>query len=236
MKKIVLLLVAAMVAGLVTGCGSSSFQPDQTGISIQTNGSIVSVIKESLDKSYYDQTELENMIHETVDAYNESAGGDWVEVKQYTVENGMATLEMTYDSVTDYRNLNQMKLYTGDLTGTQNTEYQLEGTFFEVDGGKLTGQTTDAATILSGENYNVVVLEEEILVEVPGDIVFISDDVQLMGEREAKAGESTQAAETEQQETNASGIPVISPEGTAETDTTETQQQESGNLFYIIYE
>ncbi len=235
MKKIILLLLAAMVAGLVTGCGTGNFQPDQTGISVLKDGSIISVVKENLDKSYYDQTELETMIYEAVAAYDESTGGDWIEVDEYEVENGAATLKMTYDTAADYRDFNQMKLYTGDLAGTQNTEYQLQGTFFEVDGGALTGQSADASAILSGQNYNVVALEEEILVKVPGDIVFVSSNVELLGKREAKTGESAPETQQVQQETNASGIPVISPETSSTAEMVEEAQQDSSGLFYIIY-
>lgn len=233
MKKIKLLLVAAAVAGLVTGCGRSSFEPDQTGISVNKNGSIVSVIKESLDKNYYNQTELETMIHDTVDLYNTNTGEERVEIDEYQVENGVATLKMTYDSGQDYRDLNQVRFFQGDLAGIQGTEYQVQGTFFEIDNGTVTGKTVDASGVLSGSNHNIIVLEEEILVQVPGDILYVSSNVEVIGDKEAKAGgEFTQTTE-DQIETDVSGIPVINPE---EVEETESQIQGSHELFYIIYE
>lgn len=235
MKKIKLLLVAAIVAGLITGC--SSFKPDQTGILVKKNGSIVSVIKESLDRDYYDQTELKAMIDETVDLYNASVGTKQVTVDQYEVENGQATLKMSYDSAADYQSMNQVEFYQGDLASAYGTEYGLEGTFFKVEKGKKTEQPLDKETVLATKNYNVVVLEEELLVEVPGDIVFVSNDVEVLGKKQAKTGEGTiQATNEVQTEASISDIPVINPEGTESTEAqTEAPAEESSHLYYIIY-
>lgn len=241
MKKMKLLLVAAAVAGLVTGC--SSFKPDQTGILVKKNGSIESVIKESLDKAYYDQSELETMINETVDSYNTGIGENRVTVEKYEVANSEATLEISYDSGSDYQALNQVKFYQGDLAGTQGTEYQLQGTFLQVEKGTATGETLDAAGVLATSNYSVVVLEEAMLVEVPGDIVFVSSNMEVLGKRQAIGGKSgstgtvnteTQAEGTtaEQTQTDASGIPIIHPEG---SEPESVQESTSSELFYIIY-
>ncbi|MCI7813154.1 MAG: hypothetical protein SO016_13820 [Lachnospiraceae bacterium] len=230
MKKIKLLLVAAMVAGLVTGC--SKFKPDQTGISVKKNGSIVSVIKESLDRSYYDPEELERMIDETVDSYNASAGAKYVKVDQYEVENGQATLQISYDSAADYQKMNQVEFYLGDLASAYGTEYGLEGSFFKVEKGERTDEALGKEAVLATKNYNVIVLEEELLVEVPGDIVFVSSNVEMLGKRQVITGQEAPQTTAEVQ-VNDSGIPVINPEV---MEGSPMEEQEDGtHLFYIIY-
>ena len=202
MKGKRLLLIAAVTAGLATGC--SKFKPDETGILVEKNGRIKSVIKESLDKSYYDETELKNMIDDTVNSYNTEMGTEQVEIEKYKVKDGEATLEISYDSFSD----------------------------FQVSNGKVTQDAVDASTVMAAGNYNVVVLEEEILVQVPGNIVFISSNIELLGKNKARAqGKESVQAEAQQAQTGEAGIPVLHPE-----ETEDTPVKESSDLFYIIYE
>ena len=230
MKGKRLLLIAAVTAGLATGC--SKFKPDETGILVEKNGRIKSVIKESLDKSYYDETELKNMIDDTVNSYNTEMGTKQVEIEKYKVKDGEATLEISYDSFSDYQEMNQVKFYQGDLAGVQGTKYELQGTFFQVSNGKVTQDAVDASTVMAAGNYNVVVLEEEILVQVPGNIVFISSNIELLGKNKARAqGKESVQTEAQQAQTGEAGIPVLHPE-----ETEDTPVKESSDLFYIIYE
>ena len=230
MKGKRLLLIAAVAAGLTTGCGR--FKPDQTGILVEKNGRIKSVIKENLDKSYYDETELKSMIEETVNNYNAEMGTEQVEIEKYQVKDGEATLEMLYDSFSDYQGLNQVKFYQGDLAGAQGTNYELQGTFFQVSKGKVTQDAVDASTVMAAGNYNMVALEEEMLVQVPGDIVFIISNMELLEKNTAIAkGKESGQTETEQAQTGEAGIPVLHPE-----ETEDTPVEESSDLFYIIYE
>jgi len=229
MKGKRLLLIAVVTAGLATGC--SKFKPDETGILVEKNGTIKSVIKESLDKSYYDETELKSMIDDTVNSYNTKMGTEQVEIEKYQVKDREATLEILYDSFDDYQEMNRVKFYQGDLSGVQGTIYELQGTFFQVSKGKVQ-DTVDASTVMATSNYNVVVLEEDILVQVPGNIVFISSNMELLGENKARAkGKESVQTEMEQAQTGEAGIPVLHPE-----ETEDTPVKESTDLFYIIYE
>lgn len=229
MKGKRLLLIAVVTAGLATGC--SKFKPDETGILVEKNGRIKSVIKESLDKSYYDETELKSMIDDTVNSYNTKMGTEQVEIEKYQVKDREATLEILYDSFDDYQEMNRVKFYQGDLSGVQGTIYELQGTFFQVSKGKVQ-DTVDASTVMATSNYNVVVLEEDILVQVPGNIVFISSNMELLGGNKARAkGKESVQTEMEQAQTGEAGIPVLHPE-----ETEDTPVKESTDLFYIIYE
>lgn len=229
MKGKRLLLIAVVTAGLATGC--SKFKLDETGILVEKNGRIKSVIKESLDKSYYDETELKSMIDDTVNSYNTKMGTEQVEIEKYQVKDREATLEILYDSFDDYQEMNRVKFYQGDLSGVQGTIYELQGTFFQVSKGKVQ-DTVDASTVMATSNYNVVVLEEDILVQVPGNIVFISSNMELLGENKARAkGKESVQTEMEQAQTGEAGIPVLHPE-----ETEDTPVKESTDLFYIIYE
>ena len=239
MKKSKLWICTALSICMLAGCGG--FSPDETGVSVSKNGEVKSVAIENLDKDYYNEEELKNMIYSSVSEYNQ--GGEKVKMDSFEVKDKKATLTMEFTTSGDYASFNNVTFFTGTVSAAKSAGYDFNEEFLAVEKGK-TKSAADTGTVNLSGDYKVVILEEPILVEVPGNIVYVSSNIEVTGKKEArmKAQEQkgTEGA-TEVQQTQASteasgesssGIPIIS--GVTQTEAGSGSNQ--AKLGYIVYE
>lgn len=93
---------------------------------------------------------------------------------------------MNYAASRDYQDFNNVTFYAGDLQGAYNQKYEFPDEFQKVENGKVTGSVT-RSDILSGLNYNVVICSEEMDIEVPGKILYVTTDAVVTGKRRRPA-------------------------------------------------
>lgn len=236
MKKVRFLCLTVLTMGLLTGC--QRFSPDGTAVTIRSNGKIQSVVKESFDKEYYSEEELQAEIENAVSQYNTNAGAENVEQKGFSVEDQVATLEIDYATGEDYANFNNVTFFTGDvLTAYYDAGYDFQATFQSVEKGTVVSSAVTREEVLNSYNYDILILEEPIEVKVPGNIVYASTNVEITGKNTARVVSSdAETAETESETETES----ISESGEVQTValepmTEETGEEESIQLAYILY-
>ncbi|MDO5424969.1 MAG: hypothetical protein Q4F41_14700 [Eubacteriales bacterium] len=233
MKKAKILFVTACTLGILTGC--SKFDPDGTAIMARKDGDVTAVVMETLDQSYYDSTELQNLINQDVAAYNASAGAENITVKEFEVVNQTANLTMDYASGEDYAAFNNVTFYTGDVLGAYDAGYDFQTTFQKVEKGNVTDSQVTRQEVLNSYNYYTVIMEEAMDVQVEGSIVYASSNVQITGKNTCRVVSSSYASQTEAEETEAStmedGTVLLSP-----TSVTASTQDGAKDLAYILYE
>ena len=105
---------------------------------------------------------------------------------------------MNYAASRDYQDFNNVTFYAGDLQGSIQSKYEFPDEFQKVENGKVTGSVT-RSDILSGLNYNVVICSEEMDIEVPGKILYVTTDAVVTGKKTATSisEEREKAAESE---------------------------------------
>ncbi|MGN0355245.1 MAG: hypothetical protein ACI4EI_09260 [Muricoprocola sp.] len=186
-------VAAVLVSGcLLTGC--SSFSPEVTGISINKKGGISEVVRESFDASYYSEAELEQEIDTAIGLYTSENGSKTVKKKSLSVKNGEAVLKMEYASDKDYAEFNNVGFYLGNISGAIQAGYPFDGSFYQVVLGKIDDSNTVwGSSIMSGTNYKTVVVSEPLLVEVPGTIHYVSENVKVR-DKSTAVTESTEVA------------------------------------------
>lgn len=186
-------VAAVLVSGcLLTGC--SSFSPEVTGISINKKGGISEVVRESFDASYYSEAELEQEIDTAIGLYTSENGSKTVKKKSLSVKNGEAVLKMEYASDKDYAEFNNVGFYLGNISGAIQAGYPFDGSFYQVVLGKIDDfNTVWGSSIMSGTNYKTVVVSEPLLVEVPGTIHYVSENVKVR-DKSTAVTESTEVA------------------------------------------
>ncbi|EET60013.1 hypothetical protein BRYFOR_07864 [Marvinbryantia formatexigens DSM 14469] len=163
---------------LLTGC--SSFSPAVSGISIDKKGAVTEFVREEFDQSYYDKGELEEGLDAQMKSYNDSAGTKAVRKQSLSVKDGIAQLRMKYASTEDYAEFNHLDFYAGDIQGAVQAGYAFEGKFAEVTDGKVSQETLVwGSAIMTGKNYQTVALRQAMLVEVPGTIKYVSENVKV---------------------------------------------------------
>lgn len=253
MKKGKTFLVMLLAAGslCLTGC-SSQFEANQNTVRLKKDGTVMAAVIDKLDKSYYSEEELKATIDEAVAKYNDAAEGqdkekEAVVVKKYEVKEGKVELYMNYADSSDYQAFNNVSFYAADLQGAYDNKYEFPETFRKVDKGEVTGTVTKK-DILNGLNYYVLIYSEEMDVEVPGKIVYVSPDVTVTGKKTAtnrpEAAKSEIQTEKEDK-SNDTGESAVEEgkfeveEGTLETeaaDTEEETEETEHTLTFIIYE
>lgn len=177
---------------LLTGC--SGFSPEISGIKIDKKGRVTEVVRENFNQSYYSEDELKAQLTNEVEAYNSQAGDKAVKSKGLKVKNGVAELTMNYATFQDYASFNQVDFYVGDVIGAIQAGYMFEGSFRTVSGGKVNEESAVwGSEIIGGKNYNAVIVKGPLLVEVPGSIVYVSENVKVTDKSTVVVDEASRA-------------------------------------------
>lgn len=258
--------VAVLSAAAVMMSGCSSFSPEETAVSVGKDGSIKAAVIEQLDQDYYKEDELKTSIDQAVAEFTEEYGEDSVSVEKYETKERNVTLMMEYADADTYAKFNHVTFFTGDMVAAGGAGYDFDTTFQSVEKGKVTDDAVSSDEVLNSYNYNVVILQESMGVEVPGNIVYVSSNVEVTGKKSAKVLEHSQdeteteaesGTESETETESETGMMSIAPnedqedtsesgtEGETETEdetesTTEAgekeEQKKESSIAYIIYE
>lgn len=181
MKKISQIILVLMAAAMLSGCtGESEVAEQGNSIQVAKDGSVVGTLVNVLDQSYYDSEELKSMIETEISETNTTLGTTAVTLEDYQCDAaGNVKVKVKYTDSAAYAAFNGGTFYCGNAVTAKDT-YGLNGTFLDVKDGKI---TTDDAVV--SEDAKVVVLSENINVTVPGKIVAITDNVEMIGKKSA---------------------------------------------------
>lgn len=165
---------------LLAGCGKS-LDADTDMVYVQKNGTVLSVDTETLDKDYYDETELKDYVADAVSTYTEEHGKSAVKLEELSVKDGTATLKMKYKTPEDYTGFNGIELYEGKVVKALAAGYDFNADFVSVEDGTVTGTATKEE-IYSGDNLKAVIIKANRDVKVDGTICYVSsENVKLTG-------------------------------------------------------
>ena len=102
MRKACMAGISVLIGiSMLAGCGKS-LDADTDTVYVQKNGTVLSVDVETLDKDYYDETELKDYVTDAVSTYTGEHGKSAVKLENLSVKDGTATLKMKYKTPEDY--------------------------------------------------------------------------------------------------------------------------------------
>ena len=105
MRKACMAGISVLIGiSMLAGCGKS-LDADTDTVYVQKNGTVLSVDVETLDKDYYDETELKDYVTDAVSTYTGEHGKSAVKLENLSVKDGTATLKMKYKTPEDYTGL-----------------------------------------------------------------------------------------------------------------------------------
>ena len=183
-KNIGLFLMAVLLLSTLTSCGA--LKVDENTVYVQKKGKIIGASVESFDKEYYSEEELEEYVNQRVEDYAESHGKKIVKMDRFSVEDGVARLNIKYAGYEDYAEFNGVELFAGTVVQAMAAGYDFEDEFLTVTDGKL-GESADKDTVTADDSYKVVILNEKVNVKVDGTVLYVSAKYTSM------AGEDTVA-------------------------------------------
>ena len=181
MKRLVCTVCSVLLCvGLLSGCGTS-LEGEESVVYVGKKGVIESLDVESLDQSYYDETELKSYVDAEVKDYTAEHGKNAVEVESLKVEDGVAKLKMKYKTPEDYTAFNGIELYQGKVVASLAAGYVYDGEFARVEEGKVVGAATKQ-DIYSEDDLKVAIIRANTDVKVDGEICYVScQNVKLTG-------------------------------------------------------
>jgi len=182
MRRGKILLILAVCTMILSGC-SMKFSAEENAVYVNKDGEIVSAIVESFDKDYYDAEELQDMLEQSVIEYNAENGKNSIKVDSFKLDNGVLKVIMNYLTWADYSNFNEVQFFAGQLSDIQGKNYGKNISFISRDGAE-----TVAFEAIEGE-YHVILVEEKIVVQTAGKIAYVSENVNVEGDKLARLKE-----------------------------------------------
>lgn len=179
MKKTGIFLGIGLLV-MLSGCSNY----DDSGkniIKIGKNDKIEETIQETFGESYYVQEELLSSIEAEVASYNEGSETALVELKKCSVEEEKVKVQMKYAASSDYAAFNHVGLFHGSLSEFVGTEYHAYVDLKDMDGGEI----PLSSLVASEEEYYVVALDVDCIVEVKGNICYVSEGVETLSKKAA---------------------------------------------------
>lgn len=172
-KKLVCCTVLLCVLYL-TGCGSDKKVKENT-LYVKNNGKIVGALFEKLDKDYYKDEELSDWILAELDSYNKENGKKTLKLRECEVGYDQARVSISYASIEDYADFNQVVAFEGTIAEAQKEGYTFTGEF---------KSTSDKPAITNKEingskEYKVLILEESQQLVMEEKILYVNEVVQV---------------------------------------------------------
>lgn len=132
MRKACMAGISVLIGiSMLAGCGKS-LDADTDTVYVQKNGTVLSVDVETLDKDYYDETELKDYVTDAVSTYTGEHGKSAVKLENLSVKDGTATLKMKYKTPEDYTGFNGIELYEGKVVKALAAGYDFKTDFVSV--------------------------------------------------------------------------------------------------------
>lgn len=174
MKKFMsLALIAVLAVMCLTACGKSIEVTENTVI-VEKKGKIIEATVEKLDKDYYDEEELEKYIDKQVKKYVNEHGSKSMVVDDFSVEDGVARLNIKYAGYGDYSLFHGAEMFVGTVEQAIEAGYKFDADFVKVWNGRL-GDSADASEITGNTQYYVVILDDLVNVKIDGTILYLSE-------------------------------------------------------------
>lgn len=191
MKKL-FLAAACAAAVLLSACSLinplSAFE--ETAVVIDKSGSIRELVVESFPESSYSEEEFDHFIRQQASDYNTALGGEEkVNIESVSLKSGNLRLEVIYDSASDYADFNKTVFKIEDgaawLKSETSNQAEAERIFKTKDNETRKLEQLDDLT-----GKKAVVADGPFLLRVPGNILYVSDNVSITDEKTAEISDS----------------------------------------------
>lgn len=167
-------VVAAVALIVCVVLGVFEQRAEVSMVTLEDDGTVTGEEIETLGEDYYSKNELKAFVKDAIDAYNEQAGEKAVRLKKLSVKGEEAYLRTTYKSAEDYQAFNGFLFFAGSLKAAGEAGYDFSDVFVSVQDGKK-GDAVSPEDIMKDTSVKVIVLRQNVTVQVPGKILFVSE-------------------------------------------------------------
>ena len=187
-KRIVTMSFTAVLLFSIAGCGSETF--DESTISIDKKGKVLSYSVEDFDRNVYSEEELESFVEQEISEYKAENSDAYVKLNSLKVEDDTAVLSISFSDCEEYSDFSGEVLYNDTVVNAKADGYTFDKSFYAAS-ANAQGETSDAGAasdsainigaevdvdeIISNASYKVVITSEHTDIKVDGVIKYVSD-------------------------------------------------------------
>ncbi len=169
--RIPLLAIIAFLLIIQTGClGIDSENKEQ--IELTSDGKIIQTIVDDSGDSVTGE-ELENYINDKIKNYQGTSGA--IALERCRVKDGKVNIVLRYGSIGDYSGFNNVISYSGTLKEAYTQGYDFNRSFYAKNGVQI----PYFALTLTYPDSRVLILEENVTIKLPGELLAMSDGVTI---------------------------------------------------------
>ncbi|MDO4804845.1 MAG: hypothetical protein Q4A32_08505 [Lachnospiraceae bacterium] len=175
MRKVMVFMLWALCIFSFIGCGSITTKK-QNAMELSGDGKVKASSYGSFDKDYYDAAELKRQIQAAIDEYNAENGDGCIELGKCSKGKDGVFLVISYASTEDYAAFNGVICYAGQLDAAVGAGIVSPAVRITSSDGRLkttVGELNDK----EGANIKILAIEEPMVVDVPGEVLYVGEDV-----------------------------------------------------------
>lgn len=169
------MVVAFLITGAVA-CSNESGSVEGSCISVSEDGTILDCIRESFDKDYYDQQELQTQVLQAVANYNGRVGEERISVEKVQINGDVTDVKMEFRSYQDYADFNREIFFIGTPLEAQAAGFDLNQVYV---GAEDDSKTMGEAQLLATTGVKVLITNTDQTIQLYDKILYVSDHVQV---------------------------------------------------------
>ncbi|SFA70475.1 hypothetical protein SAMN05216249_101121 [Acetitomaculum ruminis DSM 5522] len=175
MKRLLSLCFVFLMTLSLVACSPKNY--DKSTLVIGEKGQLTEAVIEEFDEKQLSSDDLKTYIDEEIKAYNDNTGEERIKIESFKVEDNIAKVYLKYDSVKDYAAFNNVTLYAGTVKEALIADKNFDDvTFKSVKEKKQSGSYKYEDIEDEVSELNVCIVDECTNVELPGEIVYISNE------------------------------------------------------------
>ena len=181
----VLLIFAIIVFFIVKLVGfalNSNKTAESSTLTFTDSGSVVFEEIADFDTSTYSKSELKDYTKDLIDSFNETYGEEAIVLNKFSVKGDKAYIKTSYKDAQCYSEFTSYVTYNGSYEDAVEQGYDFSQLYSAVNDGALSQlELMDADTLFASSK--VAIVEENIIVNVPGTIEYVSNaNIELIDE------------------------------------------------------
>lgn len=175
---LVIILAAFGIRSLLGGKGASD-----TTLTVKKNGAIVFEEWMALDDNYLNADEMKDYVKDVIAQYNSSSNKN-VKLKDFKEKGGSVYCRTEYPDADTYYDFTSYYLYTGKASDLSDGTVDPSTVHFMTVAGAVKGNAVDISEVLSESDAKLLVIEENVKVVVPGNILYVTDACTAVTEKD----------------------------------------------------
>lgn len=182
MKKKIFTICISCFLVLLCACAGNPADAEETTITVSKKGRVFERIVESFGKDYYNIEELKGEFSRSVSDYNNSIGDEEISLKNIELKESKVYVDLDFKGPSDYEKFVGETLFIGTISDAYDEGYRMDVTLKGVKSGDKIGKVQ----IMGMKDKNIVILSEHVRVRTFDDIAYVSANVDVIDDREAR--------------------------------------------------